>query len=127
MEFYQNWHIASTVWVPDARQVIFRSDSKWLPSGEIYDFLGSREHVDEDFSDTAQCNFIKVGTWPALYGSLMHIESFSDLIQKGRLGVKCKTFWGLENVWTGFSGTNQWNFIKIGTWPAPYWSLIHIN
>ena len=102
MEFYQSWHMASTIWVPDARRVIFRSDSKWLPSSEIYDFLGSREHVDEDFSDTAQWNFIKVGTWPALYGSLMHIESFSDLIQNGCLGVKCKTFLGLENVWTGF-------------------------
>ena len=41
MDFSESWHIASTIWVPDARRVIFRSESKWPPGGTICDFLGS--------------------------------------------------------------------------------------
>ena len=41
MEFYQSWHISSTIWVPDARRVIFWSDSKWPFGGENYDFFES--------------------------------------------------------------------------------------
>ena len=39
MEFYQSWHVASTMWVPYAHLVISGSNSKWLPGGEICDFL----------------------------------------------------------------------------------------
>ena len=45
MDFSESWQIASTIWVPDARRVIFRSESKWLPCGKMCDFFASGQCV----------------------------------------------------------------------------------
>ena len=77
MDFSESWHIASTIWVPDARRVIFRSDSKWPPGRKICDLFGPG-------CPTCGGTFfrhyhmlwisVKMGTLPAPYGCLMHVE-----------------------------------------------------